>query len=78
VPLARDRRVLRELVDHNLLDPLSVAGVPGGPRYRMHDLVRLYARECANAEEPVNERVTAVDRLAASYTAITREALYLR
>jgi tetratricopeptide (TPR) repeat protein/transcriptional regulator with XRE-family HTH domain len=71
---ARGKRVLRELVDHNLLEPLSVAGVPGGPRYRMHDLVRLYARECADVEEPPAERVVAVGRLAASYLAITREA----
>ncbi|HEY6422871.1 MAG TPA: tetratricopeptide repeat protein, partial [Pseudonocardiaceae bacterium] len=71
---ARGRHLLRELVDHNLLDQLSVAGVPGGPRYRMHDLVRLYARERADAEEPPAERAAVVDRLAGSYLAITREA----
>jgi tetratricopeptide (TPR) repeat protein len=68
------KQLLRELADHNLLDPLSVAGVPGGPRYRMHDLVRLYARERADAEEPPAERAAAVDRLAGSYLAIVREA----
>ncbi|MGH3999059.1 MAG: ATP-binding protein, partial [Pseudonocardiaceae bacterium] len=68
------RRLLRELVDHNLLDQLSVAGVPGSPRYRMHDLVRLYARERADAEEPAAQRVAAVNRLAGSYLAITHEA----
>jgi tetratricopeptide (TPR) repeat protein/transcriptional regulator with XRE-family HTH domain len=71
---ARGRQLLRELVDHNLLDQLPVAGVPGGPRYRMHDLVRLYARERADAEESPAERAAAVDRLASSYLAITREA----
>jgi transcriptional regulator with XRE-family HTH domain len=71
---ARGKRVLRELVDHNLLEPLPVAAVPGGPRYLMHDLVRLYARECADGEEPAAERVVAVERLAASYLAITHEA----
>ncbi|MGH3785388.1 MAG: ATP-binding protein [Pseudonocardiaceae bacterium] len=74
VPTSRGRQLLRELVDHNLLDQLSVAGVPGGPRYRMHDLGRLYARERADAQEPPAERAAAVDRLAASYLAITREA----
>ncbi|MGH3935337.1 MAG: tetratricopeptide repeat protein [Pseudonocardiaceae bacterium] len=74
VPPAHGRQLLRELVDHNLLDQLSVAGVPGGPRYRMHDLVRLYARERADAEEPAAQRLAAVDRLAGSYLAITREA----
>jgi tetratricopeptide (TPR) repeat protein len=68
------RQLLRELVDHNLLEQLLVAGVPGGPRYRMHDLVRRYARECADAQEPLAERAAAVDRLASSYLAITREA----
>ncbi|MGH3779626.1 MAG: hypothetical protein ACRDRO_03075, partial [Pseudonocardiaceae bacterium] len=39
----------------------------------MHDLVRLYARERADAEESPAER-TAVDRLTGSYLAITSEA----
>ncbi len=71
---AQGKQLLRELVDHNLLEQLSIAGVPGGPRYRIHDLVRLYARERADAEEPPGERAAAVDRLAGSYLAITREA----
>jgi tetratricopeptide (TPR) repeat protein/transcriptional regulator with XRE-family HTH domain len=71
---AQGRQLLRELVDHNLLEQLSTTGVPGGPRYRMHDLVRLYARERADAEESPVERTAAVDRLAGSYLAITREA----
>jgi tetratricopeptide (TPR) repeat protein len=70
VSLAQGRQLLRELVDHNLLDQLSAAGGPGGPRYRMHDLVRLYARERADAEEPPTERAAVVDRLAGSYLAI--------
>jgi hypothetical protein len=69
---AHGRQLLRELVDHNLLDQLSAAGVPGGLRYRMHDLVRLYARERADAEEPRPEQRAAVDRLATSY--LTQEA----
>ncbi|MDQ4103023.1 MAG: hypothetical protein M3186_04695 [Actinomycetota bacterium] len=74
VPTGRGRQLLRELVDHNLLDQLSVTGVPGGRRYRMHDLGHLYARERADAQEPAAERAAAVDRLAGSYLAITREA----
>ncbi len=74
VPPGRGRRLLRELVDHNLLEQLSVAGVAGGPRYRMHDLVRLYALERADAEEPPAERAAAVDRLASRYLAIAHEA----
>jgi transcriptional regulator with XRE-family HTH domain len=68
------KQLLRELASHNLVDQLSVAGVPGGPRYRMHDLVRLYARERADAEEPLLAEAAAVDRLVGSYLAITRAA----
>jgi tetratricopeptide (TPR) repeat protein/transcriptional regulator with XRE-family HTH domain len=74
VPPAQGKRLLHEFTDHNLVDQLSVAGVPGGPRYRMHDLVRLYARERADAEEPLLERAAAADRLTASYLAITNTA----
>jgi tetratricopeptide (TPR) repeat protein/transcriptional regulator with XRE-family HTH domain len=74
VPPAYSKQLLRELVDHNLLEQLPVAGSPSGRRYRMHDLVRLYAQERADAEEPPTERVAAIDRLAISYLAITREA----
>lgn len=74
VPPAQGRRLLRELVDHNLLEQLSLAGIPGGPRYRMHDLVRLYAQERADAEEAPTQREAAINRLAVNYLAITREA----
>jgi hypothetical protein len=74
VPPTLGKPLLRELVDHNLLDQLSITGVPGGPRYCMHDLLRLYAQECAYAEEPAAERAAAVNRLAGSYLAIMREA----
>ncbi|MDQ4032775.1 MAG: tetratricopeptide repeat protein [Actinomycetota bacterium] len=74
VSAAQGRQLLRELADHNLLEQLPVTGVPGGPRYRMHDLVHLYARERADAEELPVERAVVVDRLAGSYLAIAREA----
>jgi tetratricopeptide (TPR) repeat protein len=70
----QSKQLLRELADHNLLDQRSVAGVPGGPRYRMHDLVRLYAQERADIEEPEGEQVAAMNRLGTSYLAIAREA----
>ncbi|MGH3821414.1 MAG: ATP-binding protein [Pseudonocardiaceae bacterium] len=68
------KQLLRELVDHNLLDQLPAVEIPGAARYRMHDLMRLYARERADAEEPSAEQVAAVDRLACSYLAIVRDA----
>jgi tetratricopeptide (TPR) repeat protein len=68
------KQLLRDLADHNVLDQLSVMRAPGGPRYRMHDLVWLYAGECADAEEPPTQRAVAVHRLGSSYLAIAREA----
>src|SRR5206468_3434418 len=68
------KQLLRELADHNLLDQLSVVRVPGSSRYRMHDLVRLYAGERADVEEPLTQRAVAVNRLGSSYLAIAREA----
>ena len=70
---AQGKRLLRELVEHNLLEQMPVRRGSGGPRYRMHDLVRLYARECADAEEPSAERAAAVDRLAGNYLATIRK-----
>jgi tetratricopeptide (TPR) repeat protein len=40
----------------------------------MHDLLRLYARERADVEESTVQRAAAVDRLAGSYLALTRQA----
>ncbi|WP_160147026.1 AfsR/SARP family transcriptional regulator [Thermomonospora echinospora] len=45
------RTRLESLVDARLLDPLG-EDETGQPRYRMPDLLRLYARERARAEEP--------------------------
>ncbi|MEV0456593.1 AfsR/SARP family transcriptional regulator [Catellatospora methionotrophica] len=51
------RRVLAELVSAHLLAEV------GPDRYRCHDLLRLYARERADADETAQARAEAVDRL---------------
>lgn len=51
-----DEDVLDQLVDARLLD------VIGSARYRMHELVRLHARELAEAEDPQHVREDAVRR----------------
>ncbi|GLZ33332.1 SARP family transcriptional regulator [Lentzea sp. NBRC 105346] len=51
-----DEDVLDRLVDARLLD------VTGSARYRMHELVRLHARELAEREEPEAERLNFVRR----------------
>jgi DNA-binding SARP family transcriptional activator len=53
----RARRLIRELAEAHLVDE----PVPG--RYRMHDLVRLYAAERAAAEEPAAVHRAALGRL---------------
>ncbi|MER5731632.1 BTAD domain-containing putative transcriptional regulator [Streptomyces sp. NPDC002138] len=56
--------LLEALVDCSLLE----SAAPG--RYRFHDLVRLYARACAERDErPASERSAALDRLLDFYLA---------
>ncbi|MFF5859559.1 BTAD domain-containing putative transcriptional regulator [Streptomyces sp. NPDC012751] len=58
--------LLESLVDTSLLE----SAAPG--RYRLHDLVRLYARSCAErGEEPAAEREAALSRLLDFYLATT-------
>ncbi|WP_225824453.1 AfsR/SARP family transcriptional regulator [Streptomyces naphthomycinicus] len=58
--------LLESLVDTSLLE----SAAPG--RYRFHDLVRLYARACAERdEEPAREREAAMSRLLDFYLATT-------
>jgi tetratricopeptide (TPR) repeat protein len=51
-------RLLETLVDAHLLEAATVPG-----RYRFHDLLRLFARERANAEESNSDREAALDRM---------------
>ncbi|MFK0109890.1 BTAD domain-containing putative transcriptional regulator [Streptomyces sp. NPDC091217] len=63
--------LLEALVDTSLLE----SAAPG--RYRFHDLVRLYARACAERDEqPPSEREAALSRLLDFYLA-TAAAVYL-
>ncbi|MEE1938384.1 BTAD domain-containing putative transcriptional regulator [Streptomyces sp. TRM 70361] len=55
--------LLESLVDISLLE----SAAPG--RYRFHDLVRLYARACAERDEPAAERTAALSRLLDFYLA---------
>ncbi|MFR0359473.1 AfsR/SARP family transcriptional regulator [Streptomyces sediminimaris] len=55
-------RLVERLADAHLLDPLG-ADRCGQVRYRLHDLVRLFARERAAAEDTTAERQAAAVRL---------------
>ncbi|MFF4502814.1 BTAD domain-containing putative transcriptional regulator [Streptomyces sp. NPDC001401] len=71
LPVEETENLLESLVDTSLLE----SAAPG--RYRYHDLVRLYARACAERDEwPPNERDAAMSRLLDFYLA-TAAAVYL-
>ncbi|HEX6499964.1 MAG TPA: BTAD domain-containing putative transcriptional regulator [Micromonosporaceae bacterium] len=53
--------VLETLVDARLVDVVQGSGT--ATRYRLHDLVRVYARERLAAEEPPAERLAALKRM---------------
>jgi DNA-binding SARP family transcriptional activator/predicted negative regulator of RcsB-dependent stress response len=66
LPAEETEDLLESLVDTSLLE----SAAPG--RYRFHDLVRLYARACAERDEPPGgERESALSRLLDFYLATT-------
>ncbi|MFI1483018.1 BTAD domain-containing putative transcriptional regulator [Streptomyces sp. NPDC020747] len=66
LPVEATEDLLESLVDTSLLE----SAAPG--RYRYHDLVRLYARACAERDEqPPGERAGAMSRLLDFYLATT-------
>ncbi|MER7533858.1 tetratricopeptide repeat protein [Streptomyces sp. NPDC097704] len=67
MPLGRTRALLEELENRHLLEE------PSRGRYRMHDLVREYARTLA-AADPAAESATATERLLGYYLDATTEA----
>ncbi len=66
-------RLVETLVDAQLLEVASV-DVTGRLRYRLHTLVRLYARERAAEEESQAQRERAVTRFLSLFLAVAREA----
>ncbi|MFE6172809.1 BTAD domain-containing putative transcriptional regulator [Streptomyces sp. NPDC056464] len=68
LPVDETEDLLEALVDTSLLE----SAAPG--RYRYHDLVRLYARACAERDEwPPSERDAALSRLLDFYLATTAQ-----
>lgn len=62
VPHAEAEELLEHLVDVRLLDVARCDG-SGQTRFRFHDLTRLCARECAEADEPEGELIAAARRV---------------
>ncbi|MGW0208684.1 BTAD domain-containing putative transcriptional regulator [Streptomyces sp. NPDC003233] len=54
--------VLEKLIDAQLVDFAGIRS-SGQPRYRVHDLLRVYAAERASAEEPETEREASIARV---------------
>ncbi|MEH0522333.1 BTAD domain-containing putative transcriptional regulator [Streptomyces stelliscabiei] len=61
MPEDRAEEVLERLLDAQLINCPGTDQV-GQPRYRLHDLVRVYAAERAETEDPVDDRTAAVER----------------
>ncbi|HEV2374204.1 MAG TPA: tetratricopeptide repeat protein, partial [Streptosporangiaceae bacterium] len=69
VPMDRARACLAELTHAHLLTQHHPAGMAGEDRYRLHDLLRLFAHDRLDAGEPAYTRNAAVNRVAAWYLA---------
>jgi DNA-binding SARP family transcriptional activator len=72
-PVTEAEDVIDALVDARLLEP-GRADAPDGPRYRCHDLVRLFAREQALDTEPPEVRGAAVTRVLRRLLELAEEA----
>ncbi|WP_024805713.1 tetratricopeptide repeat protein [Nocardia sp. BMG51109] len=69
----RAEHLLEGLVDAQLVEPAG-ADATGMPRYRLHDLVRDFARECSAADDPPEVRRAAARRLVDEYLGAVRVA----
>lgn len=66
-------RLLEQLVDAQLLQPLGRDGA-GQPRYRFHDLIRLFARERAETAEPPDARLAVLSRAFGALLGLAEQA----
>ncbi|MER6578851.1 BTAD domain-containing putative transcriptional regulator, partial [Nonomuraea sp. NPDC001023] len=73
LPAREADAVLETLVARGMLTSTEIDAA-GQPRYRLHDLLRVYARERAEAEEPAGQRRAALTRLALESLRRTRAA----
>ena len=65
--------LLEHLVDAQLVETAGEDPV-GQQRYRLHDLLRLFARERLHEEEPASERVASLERVLRVFTLLAEHA----
>jgi DNA-binding SARP family transcriptional activator len=68
-PVSGVRRIIDRLIDAHLLNTNR-----DGSRFRFHDLLRLYSRECLAEEEDPGEQTAAIRRLLHWYRCVTDAA----
>ncbi|GIH97709.1 BTAD domain-containing putative transcriptional regulator [Planobispora siamensis] len=64
--LRQSEQLLEQLVEASLIEEVD-AGTTGQSRYRLHDLIRLFAAERARAEESAHELTAMVARVLSSW-----------
>jgi DNA-binding SARP family transcriptional activator len=66
-------QLLEELIDAQLVSVLG-SGVSGQARYRLHDLVRLFARKLAQESEPVTAQRASIARVGRAWLGLLTDA----
>jgi tetratricopeptide (TPR) repeat protein len=74
VPPAGAEDLIERLVEAQLLEVTGGSGTSGTDRYRFHDLIRVLARERAEAEDPPADRQAAIRRAFAGWLTVAEEA----
>jgi tetratricopeptide (TPR) repeat protein len=74
VPDALD--LIERLVDAQLIEALG-RDTNGEVRYRFHDLLRVFARECLRTEEPAEVEQVALNRGLRAYLDLAREGFFM-
>ncbi|TDD73819.1 AfsR family transcriptional regulator, partial [Actinomadura darangshiensis] len=73
VPVNEARPHLETLIDAQLVNVVGPDGT-GELRYRTHELIRLYARECAEAEDAPRQRTAALGRALGAWLWLAEQA----
>jgi DNA-binding SARP family transcriptional activator/tetratricopeptide (TPR) repeat protein len=66
--------VIEHLVDTHLVD-YTFVDQTGQMRYRLHDLIRIYAREQAESDEPGPDQVAAIGRVVTGWLAVAERLI---